>query len=131
LVPTGTTGDLVINLSGSMECIGCALYRLVDYDSITPTGAAAVAGDLGAAGVNMKNTGVALAFAVTLVSGAQTHTWTGVTKDGDLKTDDSQNTNHTFGSYQATAPETPHAITCDSTSNPAAGNMVTVAASFR
>ena len=84
-VPTGTTGDIVITMSGSVQNAGVAVYRLIDAGAVYNTATDNVStADAMQANINIPAGGCAIAIAGFDGSvAARTCVWTNLTEDVD------------------------------------------------
>lgn len=81
-VPTGTTGDVVVNYSASCDRCAIQMYRAVGVDSSTPTDTAeATTGDDPTTSIDVPAGGFAIACAIMNNTGSSQITWTGLTED--------------------------------------------------
>lgn len=126
-VPTGTSGTISVDWSGSMNNCGVAAWSIKHLRSLSPVDTAASAGDANTINVSVANRGVAVAASMILLSDS-TCTWTGVTENFDAAIDSGENTYFSGGLYQASTPTT-RAITANWPGSSTA--VATVAASFR
>lgn len=84
LVPTGTSGNVVANFSGSAGETGCSLYSVSGIPAGTASSSATSAANAPTATINVPGGGAVIAVANAIgPSGAPTATWTGLTKDVD------------------------------------------------
>jgi len=119
LVPTGTTGDVVVTCNASNARCGIGLWRLTGVDSITPH---AFGQDNGTLGANPSaSTTVAVESGGMLVAGAYTSNgttvslaWTGVTED--FETVAELNSKVSGGSDDSGTVEVGKTVTVDCTS---------------
>jgi hypothetical protein len=82
-VPTGTTADIIVNLTGSPARMSCAVYRVISQVGgvLTASDTSETAGLLSTT-INVTTTGAVIAACVDVTSG-QAWSWTGVTEDYD------------------------------------------------
>lgn len=89
LVPTGTTGDVVVTFSGSCFRAACAVWRATNVFSLTPVSTGSDTNDPSTANLSVVAKGIAVGFASEYVNGAATsYSWTNLTESVDADSND-------------------------------------------
>lgn len=124
-VPSGTTGDIVITFSGSMNQCVCNVFRMTGQSSNTP---AATGSDTTGTTTSDPNCNVVTGDKVVAFSiggDGSACAWTGATEVDDRVV---ELHNFSAAQYTATSTETPHAIQAVHTSST---NIVATSAAWR
>jgi hypothetical protein len=124
-VPTGTTGDVVVTLSGSAVRLGICAWALMGAASVVDTGSAIVDPATDTINVPLRGGIVGYAFA-TDTGVARTVTWTGMSEDVD-EVVETFTTQH--AAHAVSAAGEALAVSCDWNTAPATA-MGAVFASF-
>lgn len=108
-VPTGTTGDIVIDWSGSVARCAIAVYRVVNLTSSTATdtdtATSASSGVISVSACTIPANGFAIASVSCIDGSGGTFTWSGITEDTDQNL--ASQSFHSTASKTATGSETP------------------------
>jgi len=115
-VPTGTTGDVVVNLNTTGEDCGVGLWRIVNLPSTTPYDTASNSEDPIVMSIDIPNRGILVAGGTFDQNGAVTTTGCTENYDYDVGTD-----RFCGGSGSGLTPELNRTITFDGTAGGAAG----------
>lgn len=84
-VPTGTTGDVVVNFASSVTRAGICVWRILNESSMTPTDtASSTNADPAALNVDIPS-GDSAAMAIAYGHNGTSTTWTGLTEDTDTE----------------------------------------------
>lgn len=135
-VPTGTTGDVVVNYSGAMIQSEIFVYSVTGLLSTTPvatyTDSSAASGTRTFSSVNEPANGFTIGLAGIRSTGAdQVMTWSGLTEDAEtFSADGSTAMNYSVASTNFTTGSTGNTITCTMPS-PSSNNICGVAVSMR
>lgn len=81
LVPTGTSGDIVLNLSGGSSGATCAVYKVTGIQSAAAASTASSAASAPTASLNIAANGGLIAVAQAQNFSAPTASWTNATED--------------------------------------------------
>lgn len=128
-VPTGTTGDIVITLSGASFRCGIGVWAVYDLASSTATATGSSTSSTASENVNVSAGGVLIGYSCSFTSGsARSYTWVGPTEDFDVAFDSNNHSNSGASAAYASA-QSPLAIS--STPSSAATNSAHVFAAFR
>lgn len=82
-VPTGTTGDIVVNWSATMNDIGIAVYRCLDLGSATATDSSFSSATPPTYAIDCDAGGIVIGVSYNR-DGAASCTWAGITEDYDI-----------------------------------------------
>lgn len=135
LVPTGTTGNIVVTTPYTPGTIGFKVWDIKNYNSATPTNTytAGTTGGVNPASVsaNISAGGIAVGFIGNLnVSASVTFTWAGITKNGTDQ-DAGSGVNRTISGASASFPAAQTGLTVSATSNGSVSYNFMVVGAFR
>jgi hypothetical protein len=109
VVPTGTTGTVVVNYSSAASNCGIHIWAAYNLSSTTPTDTATDTVDGSNLSTTIDVSALGIVVAVSKKENNTTCTWTGVTERHDQQAEGT----HTCGDYTATVAETGRTIIAD------------------
>lgn len=118
LVPTGTSADIVVTVTGTASRCGIGVWALYN---LAQTAARSTASDTAATlALSLNTQPDAIACAITYTGGSTSEVWTGMTENFDVAPEGS----HILGaSVQCTTAEVPRTMTCAITGGAGIGGV--------
>lgn len=110
-VPTGTTGDIVLNFNGTMRRAGYGAYRVTGLSSATANDTATDDSDPADFLLDIPAGGFGVGVCGDATTGGATYTWTGLDEDFDAVLE-AANANYTGAHKVYAAAQTNLAIQC-------------------